>query len=156
GEVVGGGGIKEHEQKVLGITRSLSRKLREISASLPAGVQIVSTYHRSEWNWTKPKEFFGPHITALGGLILVTTLVLRNLRTAVGPIAILLFSVLFTALPLAVFGQTINLFSLAGLCIAIGEIADATIVIVENCAAELSTRKNVGRAEKREIIIRSI
>src|SRR5262249_50736211 len=31
----------------------------------------------------------------------------------------------------------------------------ATIVIVENCAAELSTRR-VGAAEKREIIIRSI
>ena len=68
----------------------------------------------------------------------MTLLFLRNIRTAVGPIAILLFGVLFTALPLVGFDQTINLFSLAGLAIAIGEIADATIVIVENCTAELS------------------
>ena len=156
GEVVGGVVIMEHDQNVLAITRSLGQKLREISASLPAGVQIVSTYNRSEWIWTTLKEFFATLIIELAVLILVTTLFLRNLRTAVGPIAILLFSVLFTALPLAVFGQTINLFSLAGLCIAIGEIADATIVIVENCAAELSTRKSIGRTEKREIIIRSI
>ena len=73
-------------------------------------------------------------------LIVVTLLFLRNIRTAVGPIAILLFSTLFTAMPLVGFKQTINLFSLAGLAIAIGEIADATIVIVENCTAELSMR----------------
>ena len=47
----------------------------------------------------------------------------------------LLLGTLFTALPLTLFGQTINLFSLAGLAIAIGEMADATIVIVENCTA---------------------
>src|SRR4029079_18684384 len=80
----------------------------------------------------------------------------RNIRTAIGPIAILLFSVLFTALPLVGFRQTINLFSLAGLAIAIGEIADATIVIVENCTAELSLHPGVSRAEKQEILVHSI
>ena len=89
-------------------------------------------------------------------LIVVTLLFLRNIRTAVGPIAILLFSVLFTVLPLVGFRQTINLFSLAGLAIAIGEIADATIVIVENCAAELSLRPAASRDERQEILIRSI
>src|SRR6185369_9451570 len=50
----------------------------------------------------------------------------------------------------------INLFSLAGLAIAIGEIADATIVIVENCTAELSLHPFVTRSEKQEILVRSI
>jgi Cu(I)/Ag(I) efflux system membrane protein CusA/SilA len=63
---------------------------------------------------------------------------------------------LFTALPLRLSGQTINLFSLAGLCIAIGEIADATIVHVENCAAELSIRKNLTVEQRRDIVIHSI
>ena len=63
---------------------------------------------------------------------------------------------MFTAIPLVGFRQTINLFSLAGLAIAIGEIADATIVIVENCTAELSMHGSVTRAEKQEILVRSI
>ena len=156
GEVVGGIVIMEQSQNVLAITRSLDQKLQQISASLPKGIEIVSTYNRSSWIWTTLKEFFATLVTELAVLILVTALFLRNFRTAVGPISILLLSVLFTALPLAGFNQTINLFSLAGLCIAIGEIADATIVIVENCAAELSTRRNLIAAEKRQIIIRSI
>src|SRR5207245_2178355 len=89
-------------------------------------------------------------------LIVVTLLFLRNIRTAVGPIAILLLSTLFTVMPLVGFNQTINLFSLAGLAIAIGEIADATIVIVENCTAELSLRGPVSRSERHEILIRSM
>ena len=89
-------------------------------------------------------------------LVVVTLLFLRNIRTAVGPIAILLLSTLFTAIPLVGFKQTINLFSLAGLAIAIGEIADATIVIVENCTAELSLHGDVSREEREEILIRSI
>ena len=156
GEVVGGVVIMEQDQNVLAITRSLHEKLRQIRASLPKGVEIVSTYDRSAWIWTTLKEFFATLATELLVLILVTALFLRNLRTAVGPISILLLSVSFTALPLAGFKQTINLFSLAGLCIAIGEIADATIVIVENCAAELSIRKALLPGEKRDIIIRSI
>jgi Cu(I)/Ag(I) efflux system membrane protein CusA/SilA len=156
GEVVGGVVIMEQDQNVLAITRSLQEKLHQIRASLPKGVEIVSTYDRSAWIWTTLKEFFATLVTELVVLILVTALFLKNFRTAVGPISILLLSVSFTALPLAGFKETINLFSLAGLCIAIGEIADATIVIVENCAAELSVRRALLPGEKREIIIRSI
>ncbi|HEX4999749.1 MAG TPA: efflux RND transporter permease subunit [Terriglobia bacterium] len=156
GEVVGGVAIMEQDQNVLAVTRAIEDKMRQIRETLPEGVEIVSTYDRSAWIWTTLKEFFGTLLTEFAVLILVTSLFLGNLRTAAGPIAILLLSTLFTALPLFAFGQTINLFSLAGLCIAIGEIADATIVHVENCAAELSMRRNLTREQRREIVIHSI
>src|SRR6266571_895516 len=156
GEVVGGIVIMEQDQNVLAVTRSVDQKLQQLRASLPAGIEVVSTYDRSAWMWATLRQFFETLAIELAVLILVTLLFLRNIRTAIGPIAILLFSVLFTALPLVGFRQTINLFSLAGLAIAIGEIADATIVIVENCTAELSLRGPVGGAERQEIIVRSI
>jgi Cu(I)/Ag(I) efflux system membrane protein CusA/SilA len=156
GEVVGGIVVMEQDQNVLAITRSLEQKLEEIRAGLPQGIEIVTTYDRSSWIWATLREFFKTLIIELVVVSLVIVLFLRNVRAAVGPIAVLLFSVLFTVLPLALFRQTINLFSLAGLCLAIGEIADATIVIVENCAAELSRRGKLGYAEKSEVIIQSI
>ncbi len=156
GEVVGGIAIMEQNQNVLAVTRSLDHKLAEIRAGLPKGVDIQSAYDRSAWILRTLKEFFGTLVTELVVLILVTALFLGNLRTSLGPISILLLSTLFTALPLFAMGQTINLFSLAGLCIAIGEIADATIVHVENCAAELSIHKKLSTLERREIVIHSI
>src|SRR5213596_3367113 len=141
GEVVGGIVIMEQDQNVLAITRALDRKLTEVTASLPAGVEIIPTYDRSAWIWATLKEFFATLISELVIVSLVT---------------ILFLSVLFTVLPMTAFDQTINLFSLAGLCIAIGAIDDATIVIVENCTAELSRHKDLSHGEKKALIVRSI
>jgi Cu(I)/Ag(I) efflux system membrane protein CusA/SilA len=156
GEVVGGIAIMEQDQNVLAITRSLENKLADIRRGLPEGVGIVATYDRSAWIWETLRQFFETLGIEILVLIAVTLLFLRNGRTAIGPIAILLLSVVFTALPLVGLKETINLFSLAGLAIAIGEIADATIVIVENCTAELSAHGAVTPAERDEILIRSI
>jgi copper/silver efflux system protein len=156
GEVVGGIAVMQQDQNVLTVTRAVELKLQQLGGALPAGVAIVSTYDRSAWIKATLVEFFKTLAIELGVLIVVMLLFLRNIRTALGPIAILLFSVLFTAIPLAGIHQTINLFSLAGLAIAIGEIADATIVIVENCTAELDARAPVGAAERQHIIVGSI
>src|SRR5262245_5386188 len=156
GEVVGGIVIMAQDQNVLAITRAIDARMKQVSATLPAGVQIVPTYDRSAWIWATLKEFFGTLVSELIIVSLVTILFLRNVRAAAGPIAILLLSVLFTVLPMAAFDQTINLFSLAGLCIAIGAIDDATIVIVENCTAELARRRRLTLAEKKDVIVHSI
>jgi len=156
GEAVGGIAIMAQDQNVLAVTRGIEQKLETIRASLPQGIEIVTTYDRSAWIWATLKQFFGTLVSELIVLILVTVLFLGSFRSSVGPIAILLLSTLFTVLPLVAFHQTINLFSLAGLCIAIGAIEDATIVIVENCAAELAAHPAMSRAAQREVILRSI
>jgi len=156
GEVVGGIVIMEQDQNVLAITRSLEQKLKQLRPLLPPGVEVVTAYDRSAWIWATLRQFFETLAIELVVLIVVTLLFLRNVRTAVGPIAILLLSTIFTAMPLIGFRQTINLFSLAGLAIAIGEIADATIVIVENCTAELSMRGAITPREKEDVLVRSI
>ena len=155
GEVVGGIVILEQNQNVLAVTRSLEQKLQEIRAALPEGIEIVTTYNRSSWIWETLQNFSAALLYELLVVILVIVLALRNFRAALAPICVLLLGTLYTVLPLSGFDQTINLLSLAGLAIAIGEMADATIVIVENCTAELSRRGALSPAEKRETIIRA-
>jgi Cu(I)/Ag(I) efflux system membrane protein CusA/SilA len=156
GEVVGGIAIMEQKRNVLEVTRALDQRLAQVKTSLPAGVDVVTTYDRSTLIWETLKHFLTTLIYELAVVIVVTMLFLRNARTAIAPVSVLLLGVLFTALPLSTFHQTINLFSLAGLFIAIGEMIDATIVIVENCASELDAHRGASPVEKREIIIRSI
>jgi Cu(I)/Ag(I) efflux system membrane protein CusA/SilA len=155
GEVVGGIAIMEQGRNVLVVTRALQQKLEQLKTSLPEGIELVTTYNRSSLIWDTLTNFLQAIVYELIVVILVIVVALRNVRAAVAPVCVLLFGTLFTALPLTAFHQTINLFSLAGLAIAIGEMADATIVIVENCTAQLARRGHLSAAEKMRTIIRS-
>src|SRR6185295_11629488 len=148
--------IMEQTQNALEITRALKSRITEIAAALPAGVEIVPTYDRSQLIWATLQHFFVTLLYELGVVIVVTVLFLRNVRTAIAPVSILLLGVLFTSIPMSGFRQTINLFSLAGLFIAIGEMVDATIVIVENCTAELASHPDATGEQRRRIILGSI
>src|SRR6187397_237119 len=138
GEVVGGIAIMEQGRNVLAVTNALRQKLEQLKPTLPAGIELVPTYDRAALIWDTLTNFFQAIVYELIVVILVIGVALKNVRASVAPVVVLLLGTLFTALPLAMFGQTVNLFSLAGLAIAIGEMADATIVIVENVTATLA------------------
>ena len=148
-----GAGEVEQGRNVLAVTRTLEQRLEALRPSLPDGIEIVPTYNRSSLIWDTLTNFFQAIAYELLVVIVVITVALKNVRASVAPICVLLMGTLFTALPLSAFNQTINLFALAGLAIAIGEMADATIVIVENCTAELARRGDVTAAERMDTII---
>jgi len=156
GEVVGGIVIMDQGQNVIGVTNALTAAFEELQTVLPSGVEIVTTYDRSTLIWSTIENFVTALAYELGVVMLVIVWALRSGRSAIAPVSVLLLSSLFTVLPLAFFGQTINLLSLAGLAIAVGEMADATIVIVENCTTELAKRGQTDAAERLEIIVRAI
>jgi Cu(I)/Ag(I) efflux system membrane protein CusA/SilA len=153
GEVVGGIAIMEQGRNVLAVTNALRERLEQLKPTLPAGIELVPTYDRAALIWETLTNFFQAIIYELAVVILVIGVALKNVRASVAPVVVLLLGTLFTALPLALFGQTVNLFSLAGLAIAIGEMADATIVIVENTTSELARRPGMSAAEKMRTII---
>ena len=155
GEVVGGIAIMEQGRNVLAVTQALQNKLEQLKPSLPQGIEVVTAYDRSALIWDTLTNFFQAIVYELIVVIIVIAVALRHVRAAVAPICVLLLGTLFTALPLTAFDQTINLFLLAGLAIAIGEMADATIVIVENCTAELAKRGTATPAERMQTIIRA-
>jgi Cu(I)/Ag(I) efflux system membrane protein CusA/SilA len=155
GEVVGGIAIMEQGRNVLAVTNALRERLEQLKTSLPAGIELIPTYDRAALIWDTLTNFFQALVYELIVVILVIGVALKNVRASVAPICVLLLGTLFTVLPLTLFGQTVNLFSLAGLAIAIGEMADATIVIVENCTTELARRPGLTPAERMATIVRS-
>src|SRR5215467_12828856 len=100
GEVVGGIAIMEQDQNVLSVTRSIEQKLQQVRTALPAGVELVNTYDRSAWIWATLRQFFETLAIEMVVLIAVTLLFLRNIRTSIGPIEILVRSIASVTKPL--------------------------------------------------------
>lgn len=156
GEVVGGIVVMQQGGNVLSVANAIKARMAAVRSALPSDVSLVTTYDRSTLIWATVRHFLLTLAYELAVVILVTVLFLQNARASVAPVAVMLLGVILTALPMWVFNQTINLFSLAGLFIAIGEMVDATIVIVENSSAELALHPNATKAERRSIVLRSI
>ena len=156
GEVVGGIVIMEQSQNVLNVSQQLQQSLQQLKTRLPKDIEIITTYDRSTLIWQTLKNFSSALVYELLVVVLVIFWALRHGRASVAPVLIILLGCLYTLISLTFFGQTINLLSLAGLAIAMGEMADATIVIIENAKSELAKHPMANRSQRREIIINSI
>jgi len=156
GEVVGAIVVMEQRRNVLAVTAALDEALDVLRTTLPTGVEIVTTYDRSELIWKTLENFMTALLWELVVVIVVIVLVLRNRRAAIAPIVIIIPGSLYALSGLAAIGETINLLSLAGLAIAIGVMADATIVIVENCATALAQQPGLKNAKRRQVVIEAI
>lgn len=155
GEVVGGIVIMDQEQNLLSISQSFAQNLKKLKSSLPPGIEIVTTYDRSTLILSTLKNFSSALLYELLIVIVVIFIALRNARATIAPVLIIIFTCLYTLMSLSFIGQTINLLSLAGLAIAIGEMADATIVIVENCSNKLARLNKQDYHSRLEIIIQA-
>lgn len=87
-------------------------------------------------------------------LIVVSLPFLGNLRGAFIVTCTLILTPLVTFIIMRETGLTANLMSLGGLAIAIGEIADGSIVVVENAHRHLSASLPVG-VHRRDIVLRA-
>lgn len=156
GEVVGAIVVMEQGYNVLAVTTALNEVLDTVRATLPPEVEIVTAYDRSRLVWETLENFITALLWELAVVIIVIALVLHNRRAAIAPVVIILLGSLYTLLGLAAIDESVNLFSLAGLAIAIGVMADATIVIIENCSATLSRHPHVDGVKRQQIVIKSI
>jgi len=132
GEVVGGVVVMRYGENALDVIKRVEEKIEEVKGSLPPGVQLVTTYDRSDLilrsiDTLKVKLFEELLIVSL-----VIILFLWHFRSALVPVIALPLAALFSFIPMYHMGLTTNIMSLGGIAIAIGAMVDASIVLVEN------------------------
>ncbi|HYG70392.1 MAG TPA: CusA/CzcA family heavy metal efflux RND transporter, partial [Anaeromyxobacteraceae bacterium] len=132
GDVVGGIVVMRSGENALNVIDRVKAKLEEVKPSLPEGVEVVTTYDRS--------ELIGEAITTvkhklIEEIVIVSIIILIflwHIPSAIIPIVTIPVSVGLAFIPMYFMGLNANLMSLAGIAISIGVLVDGAIVEVEN------------------------
>lgn len=132
GDVVGGIVVMRQGENALNVIQRVKAKLEELKPSLPPGVEVVTTYDRSELierAIDTVKDKLVEEIIIVSIIILVF---LWHFPSSIVPIITIPVSVALAFIPMKLMGLNANLMSLAGIAISIGVLVDGAIVEVEN------------------------
>ncbi len=132
GEVVGGVIVMRAGKNALETIDAVKAKIASLKASLPAGVEIVPTYDRSELIHRSVATLRDRLIEEFIVVALVCALFLFHLRSAFVAIVSLPLGILAAFTVMNWQGVNANIMSLGGIAIAIGAMVDAAVVMIEN------------------------
>jgi Cu(I)/Ag(I) efflux system membrane protein CusA/SilA len=158
GEVVGGIVVMRYGENALTVIDGVKKKLDEVKSSLPEGVEVVTTYDRSQLIKRSISTLREKLIEESIVVALVCLVFLWHIRSALVAIITLPIAILLSFLPMVQLHLTSNIMSLGGIAIAIGAMVDSAIIMVENAHKFLEHfREEKGRdptnAERIEVII---
>ena len=132
GEVAGGVVILRQGKNARETIEAVKTKLVELRRSLPPGVQVVTTYDRSQLIDRAVENLSSKLLEEFVVVAIVCGLFLWHVRSALVAIVTLPLGVLAALLVMRVQGVNANIMSLGGIAIAIGAMVDAAIVMIEN------------------------
>jgi CzcA family heavy metal efflux pump len=128
----------------LDVTKRVQSALAEVRRALPSEVKIVTIFRQASFIERSIDNVLWA--IATGGVLVVAVLLLFlfNWRTALISLTAIPLSLLSAVLIIKAFGGSVNVMTLGGLAIAVGEVVDDAIVDVENVYRRLRENRLQG------------
>lgn len=145
GDVVGGIVVMRHGENAFNVISNVKAKIEDLKASMPEGVELVTTYDRSDLIKQSIDNLKEELIIEMIIVSLVILLFLWHIPSAIVPIATIPISVLLAFIPMYGFRISSNIMSLSGIAISIGVLVDGAIVEVENAYKKIEVWIEEGR-----------
>ncbi|MCF7971491.1 MAG: CusA/CzcA family heavy metal efflux RND transporter, partial [Methylococcaceae bacterium] len=147
GETVGGVVMMRFGENAKTTIAGVKQKLDELKLGLPEGIEIVPVYDRSgliERAVSTLKEALSQELIIV---CLMVALFLLHLRSALIIVITLPLGVLIAFIVMKMQGLNANIMSLGGIAIAIGDMVDGAIVMVENAHKHVAEAAEKKKAE---------
>lgn len=137
GEVVGGIILLRSGENARNVIQDVKQKLEDLSASLPEGIEIITTYDRSILIDNAIDNLSYKLLEEFIVVALVCAIFLWHFRSALVAIISLPLGLFIAFIVMRYQGINANIMSLGGIAIAIGAMVDAAIVMIENAHKKL-------------------
>ncbi|MGZ8538271.1 MAG: efflux RND transporter permease subunit [Flavisolibacter sp.] len=138
GEKVGGIIVMRYGENAKEVIDRLKTKIADVEKGLPPGVTFKVAYDRSDLIEATIATLKNAVIEEIIIVSIVLFIFLLHIRSALVVVITIPLSVLIAFIMMKWFGITSNIMSLAGVALAVGDLVDAGIVMVENAMKTIS------------------
>ena len=158
GEVAGGIIVMRSGKNALETIAAVKEKLESLKRSLPPGVEIVPVYDRSDLIKRSVATVGNTLAEQFAVVAIICIVFLFHWRSALVSVISLPLGVTTAFIVMHYQGITANIVSLGGIAIAIGEMVDAAVVMVENAHRKLekwqvdNPGREIGNEERWKLI----
>ena len=144
GEVVGGIIVMRYGENALEVIERVKSKIAELTPSLPRGVELVPVYDRSQLIVDSVKTLSSNLLIILGVVVLVSAVFLFHFRSALVAALTLPIATISSFVAFYWLNVSINIMSLAGIILALGDMVDSAVVLVENAHKRIEAAEREG------------
>jgi CzcA family heavy metal efflux pump len=138
GEKVGGIVVMRYGENARDVIGRLKVKLKEVEKGLPPGVRFKTAYDRSDLIDATIATLKNAVVEEIIVVSIVLFIFLLHVRSALIVVITIPMSVLISFIMMSWFNISSNIMSLAGIALAVGDLVDAGIVMVENALKTIS------------------
>ena len=156
GEVVGGIVVMRSGENALNVIRRVKAKLAEVQSSLPKGVKVVPVYDHSQLIMDSVATLSSNLLQIIAVVVLVIAVFLFHFRSALVAAIALPIATAATFIAFYYLNITVNIMSLAGVILALGDMVDSACVLVENAHKKIAEAESAGeQIDRKELVIAS-
>jgi Cu(I)/Ag(I) efflux system membrane protein CusA/SilA len=153
GDVVSGIVVMREGENAVDVIDRVTNKIRQIEPGLPAGMEIVPIYDRSALIRRAIDNVRQTLIEVVLSVAFIVLLFLWHIPSAIIPLITLPIAMLVAFIPFHALGITANIMSLGGIAIAMGELVDAAIVVVEQTHKKLEQAQHEGSTRDHHLVV---
>lgn len=132
GDTVGGVVVMRQGEDVSRVIDAVKSKLADVKGAFPPGLELEIVYDRSELIAQAVRTLRDNLIEEIILVCLVIGVFLFHVRSTLVVVITLPLAVLISLIPMYYLGISLNIMSLGGIILAIGDIVDGVVVFIEN------------------------
>ena len=145
--------FKQPDAETLKVTKSIDKLFADLQKSAPSGVTLKTDLFRQEWFISAGLSNVEKALAeALVIVALIVFLFLMKWRPTLITLLAIPTSIAVTSIIFYILGLSVNVMTLGGIAVAIGELVDDAIVSVENIIKRLRSKKVTGLERLRVIV----
>ncbi len=146
--------VRQPDAETLSVTKAVDEAMATLRQGLPSGMELKTDLFRQE-------EFITAGLTNVEWalrdasilVVIVLAVFLMNMRATMITAVSLLLSILVTAIVFKMLGLSVNVMTLGGIAVAVGELVDDSIVDIENVLRRLRSRIAGSKITREETVV---